>query len=75
MADATAYTIVSTTHINQWSDKLQTAVPGWEVKALWLATNTIIPVFVPDGNFSAENVDTLVMHEGAKIDAVHALGG
>jgi hypothetical protein len=71
----TAYRIVSRLHVNQWDNALQQAVAGWQVKALWLKTGTILPVFVPDSAFTAENVDALIRSAGATDDAIHALGG
>lgn len=71
----TAYRIISRVHVNQWSNELQTAVPGWDIKALWIKTGTVLPIFVPDASFTAENVDTLIRIAGAKDDAIHQLGG
>lgn len=71
----TAYRIVSRVHVNQWDTGLQQAVPGWDIRALWIRTGTIIPVFVPDASYTAENVDTLIRIAGAKDEQMHALGG
>jgi hypothetical protein len=71
----TAYRIISRVHVNQWSNELQQAVPGWDIRALWIKTGTVLPVFVPDASFTAENVDTLIRIAGAKDDSIHALGG
>jgi hypothetical protein len=76
MSDSpTAYRIVSRTHINQWDNGLQQAVPGWDIRALWIKTGTILPVFVPDASYTAENVDTLIRIAGAKDEQIHSLGG
>lgn len=74
-AQPTTYRIVSRVHVNRWDDSLQTTVPGWEIKALWLRTGTVLPVFVPDQAFTAPNVDALIREAGARDDQIHALGG
>ena len=68
------YQIVSTIASTEWSQQLQQAVSGWTVRALWLPTNTILPVFVPDDVYTADNVDALIRAAGAKNSAVHSLG-
>lgn len=70
-----AYRILSRVHVNRWDDGLQTTVPGWEIKALWLATGTILPVFVPDASYSAQTVDALIRAAGALDSQIHSLGG
>lgn len=72
---AGTYRIVSRVHVNQWSNELQQAVPGWDIRALWVSTGTVLPVFVPDSQYTAENVDAFVRHAGAIDDQIHKLGG
>ena len=75
MADATTvYTIMTSVHVNQWNQQLQRAESGWEVEALWAATNTVIPVFLPDAQYTPENVDKAIRDAGAVVSQVHALG-
>ena len=74
-ADAPLYRIIQRTHISQWDDRLQQAVPGWDIRALWVSTGTVLPVFVPDSDFTPENVDQLIRHAGEKDNAIHSLGG
>lgn len=69
------YRIIERNHVNKWNDKLQTVEPGWDIKALWVSTGTILPVFVDDAHYTPENVDTFIRAAGATDDAVHALGG
>lgn len=71
----TVYRIVSRVHVNQWSPELQQAVPGWDIRALWVATGTMLPVFVPDANYTAENVDMAIRHAGGIDESIHQLGG
>lgn len=70
-----AYKIVSRVHVNRWNEALQTVIPGWDLRALWRSTGTFLPVFVPDSNYTAENVDALIRNAGATDDKIHALGG
>jgi hypothetical protein len=72
--NATTYRIVSRVHVNQWSNELQQAVPGWDVRVYWVKTGTTIPVFVPDSQYTAENLDTVIRHFGAIDEQIHALG-
>jgi hypothetical protein len=74
-ATETKYRIVSRVHVNQWSNELQQAVPGWDIRALWVKTGTMLPIFVPDASYTAENVDTLIRIAGAKDEQIHELGG
>lgn len=71
----TVYRIVSRVHVNQWSNELQQAVPGWDIRAVWIRTGTTLPVFVADANYTAENVDAAIRHAGAIDEQIHALGG
>lgn len=74
MAGTETFRILSKTHVNRWNQNLQTAEPGWDIKALWVSTGTTIPVFVPDSQYTAENVDQAIRHLGALDERVHALG-
>lgn len=68
------YTIISRVHVAQWDNDLQEVVPGWSFKVRWNATGTILPVFVPDQIYTAENLDKLVRAAGALDSQVHQLG-
>jgi hypothetical protein len=68
------YKIVSRTHVNQWSNELQQAVPGWDIRAYWVKTGTTLPVFVPDAQYTADNVDAIIRHYGALDEKIHSLG-
>jgi hypothetical protein len=70
-----AYAIISRVHVNRWDEELQRAVPGWDIKARWNRTATILPVFVPDAAYTAQNVDALIRAGGAKDEQIHGLGG
>lgn len=70
-----AYRIVSRYHVNEWSDDLQATIPGWRIKAQWISTGTILPVFVPDASYTPESVDATIRHAGAVDQAMHSLGG
>lgn len=68
------YQVVGTpVHMNQWSEALQQVQSGWQVTAQWLATGTIIRVFVPESADLPSTADTLIRQQGAQIDALHAL--
>jgi hypothetical protein len=71
-ADVKPYTVVSESHEVQWDKGLQEAVPGWVVKSIWNATNTVIPVFVPDSQDLNAGVDLLTRAKGAEIDRLRA---
>lgn len=57
-------------HENRWVEELQAVVPGWAVKARWLATGAIVPVFVPDEADLVQTTDQLVRHYGAQLDTL-----
>lgn len=71
----TVYRIVSRVNINKWVPDLQQAVSGWEIRAIWISTGTALVVFVPDSQYTAQNVDMAIRHAGAVDESVHALGG
>lgn len=71
----TVYRIVQRNHVAQWSDQLQQAVPGWDLRVLWASTGTILPVFVPDTVYTPDNIDRMIRDAGAVDERVHALGG
>lgn len=68
------YTILSRVHVNQWDNDRQTAVAGWSIQAKWRATGTVLPVFILDDAYTADNVDRAIRAAGARDEAVHALG-
>lgn len=68
------YNIVSRVHVSRWSNELQAGQDGWDIRAYWIATGTYLPVFVPDTQYTAENVDALIRHAGAIDERVHGLG-
>lgn len=74
-AQQAVYHIVSRVHISQWSNELQQAVPGWDIRAYWVATGTTLAVFVPDSRYTADNVDRLIRAAGATDEQIHNLGG
>lgn len=68
------YQLIGTpVHMNQWSDALQQVQSGWQVTAQWLATGTVIRVFVPDSADLPSTADSLIRSQGAQLDALHAL--
>ncbi|MDE2469323.1 MAG: hypothetical protein KGL35_11415 [Bradyrhizobium sp.] len=71
---AATYSIVSRIHTAQWDSQRQQAIPGWEIKARWDKTGTILDVFVPDANYGAEQVDQAIRYAGALDDQIAALG-
>lgn len=71
-SEAKPYRVVSTVQINKWDNGLQTTVSGSEVKALWLATQGYITVFVPDTADLVSGADTLFRARGAELDALHS---
>jgi len=61
-------------HQNQWDPAVQAVVSGWTVRARWLSTGAIIPVFVPDTDDLVSTADTLIRFTGAQLDALAAKG-
>lgn len=57
-------------HENRWVEEAQAVVPGWAVRARWLSTGAIIPVFVPDDADLVQTVDQLVRHYGTQLDTL-----
>lgn len=68
------YAILQRLHVNQWDDRLQDVVSGWQIKAQWASTGTVLEVFVPDSHYTADNVDTAIRQAGELDEQVHALG-
>jgi hypothetical protein len=68
------YTIESRIHLTRWDPAKQQAVAGWEVTALWAATGTRLPVFIPDDQYNAANVDAAIRQAGYKDEEIGALG-
>jgi hypothetical protein len=74
MTPAADYTQLDRQQINKWDATLQQAVEGWQVRARWNATGTVLTVFVPLTQYNPANVDTLIRQAGAVEDEVAALG-
>jgi hypothetical protein len=70
----TTYRIVSRYQVNRWDDGLQATVPGFDVKALWFRTGTVLHLFIPAQAYTPDNVDVLIREAGARDDAIGALG-
>jgi hypothetical protein len=71
---APVYRIIQRLEIPRWSDDLQRTVTGWEVKAKWLKTGTVLTVFLPSEAYTAENLDALLRNAGALDEQIHRLG-
>lgn len=66
------YVILGTPiHENRWVEESQAVVSGWAVRAKWLQTGTVIPVFVPDSADLVQTSDQLIRHYGAQLDTLH----
>jgi hypothetical protein len=68
------YTVIDTIQRNAWNDQLQQAQEGWQVRARWEATGTLLSVFVPDAAYNPTNVDAAIRQAGYKDEQVHSLG-
>lgn len=66
------YRVVSVVQVNKWDNGLQTTVSGSEVKALWLATQGFITVFVPDTADLEKGSDVLIRARGEQLDRLHS---
>lgn len=71
MADALPYRILSVVYTPEWDPQSNTTVSGKRVKALWLATQDVISVFVPDTAAFAAGADQLIRAEGSEIDKLY----
>lgn len=69
------YAILTKTHVNQWDNDLRTAVPGWQLQVKWNATSQVIPVFIPDSQYTPDQVNARILAAGAKDEAISNLGG
>jgi hypothetical protein len=61
-------------HLNDVDPDTGEIVPGWQVRARDTDTGTIVPVFVPDRVYSADNVKIAVERALEQVRAVHSLG-
>lgn len=69
-----SYTVVTQVHINQLNPDSGEVQPGWEVRVRDAQTGVVIPVFVPDAVYGAEQAGALINHALAQVRAVHSLG-
>lgn len=70
------YTIIGTPiHQDKWIDAQQAVVGGWTVRANWRGDKGVIVVFVPDGQPLAATAATMILEQGAQLDALQGLGG
>jgi hypothetical protein len=61
-------------HQDKWVDAQQAVVPGYTVRAQWRGNKGIITVFVPDGEPLAATAATMILEQGAQLDALQGLG-
>jgi hypothetical protein len=67
------YNVTGQVHLNNLNAD-GTVTPGWQVTVMDTKTQTSIPVFVPDTNYTPEGVDIMVRHVLERVRAVHQLG-
>jgi hypothetical protein len=60
-------------HTNEWVPALQAVVAGYKVRAQWRKNKGIITVFVPDGEPLAATAATMILTEGAQLDALQGI--
>lgn len=69
------YTIIGQPiHQDKWVDALNAVVPGWTVRATWRNNKGTIVVFVPDSEPLAATGATMILQQGAQLDALQGLG-
>lgn len=68
------YTVKTQVHINDLDRATGTVTPGWEVTVMDTQTGVVVPVFIPDTVYGAEQAEQLIAHALATVRAVHALG-
>lgn len=74
-APGTTYTVISTVHQNQWDDQQQKVIPGVKVNVRSEATKAIIPVFIPNTQYTPGQVGPLLAQAVANSDAINQLTG
>jgi hypothetical protein len=62
-------------HQDKFLPALDAVVPGYTVRAQWRGNKGIISVFVPDGQPLASTAATMILQEGAQLDALHGISG
>lgn len=73
MADALPYTTISVVPVTEWDEGTQTSVAGKRVKALWIATQDIVSVFVPNTADFAPAADQLIRAQGAQYNKLYGV--
>jgi hypothetical protein len=74
MSSMSDYTIVTQTHENQWNAELQKAIPGWTFQVRDAVTGVLVPVFVPDTDYTVANVQQTIEAALAPVRQIAALG-
>lgn len=69
------YSVLDRVQLNKWDDVRQQAVEGWQVRARWAATGTVLTVFIPLATYNPTEVDTAIRQAGYNDEAIGALGG
>jgi len=70
------YTIIGQPiHTNKWVPAEEAVVPGYTVRAQWRGNKGIITVFVPDGQPLASTAATMILEQGAQLDALQGITG
>lgn len=69
------YTPLDRTQLTKWDQTRQQAVEGWQVRARWHRTGTVLTVFVPLESYNATNVDAAIRQAGYADEEVGRLGG
>jgi hypothetical protein len=67
---AALWAVLDQTERNAPDPETGTVVAGRVVRARSVQTNTVFSVFVPLTKYSVANVDTALLHELMKVDAV-----
>lgn len=75
MADTKPYQVTEVVHLDKWVDASQSTVSGRRVKALWIPTQDVITVFVPDTADFVPASDQLIRARGEQLNELYGIKG
>lgn len=69
------YQVLDRVQLTKWDNPTQSAIEGWQVRARWNRTGTVLTVFVPLEQYNPTNVDAAIRTAGYNDEQIHTLGG
>lgn len=74
MPSSSPFTWVDRVQQDHFDADLNQTIPSWRLRVKWLATGSVLTVWVPVANYTPDQVNAAILAAGAKDEAIEKLG-